>query len=340
MKRQHQRWGVALVFGLCFSSIQTGLQTNVADAAGVAIFPAGVRPTGYKLGLLATACSMGGVWSDAEGVPPIDWRTRDDQRCKDLVASVYGRFDSAPYERLRAGDAQALNDLLAKIRATEPVATRDRTVVLFRDVTAAMHEGMLARRAADRVKVDYDADAVEAKLTADERTAAKALSQHGALERLLVTTDASASDRRVIGLLLAMDRMEMARGLPKQLKFYALGHVLTTVFGAPPPPADALNPTATPRPGTWLAYLSGMAERAGHPASDSPALTHKMRETLAWTGVGHGFADRLRHQVETLPNAAVPELSRIATEVAARLETERATAEKVSKARPEGAERK
>jgi hypothetical protein len=65
-----------------------------------------------------------------------------------------------------------------------------------------------------------------------------------------------------------------------------------------------------------------------------------MRETLAWTGVGHGFADRLRHQVETLPNAAVPELSRIATEVAARLETERATAEKVSKARPEGAERK
>jgi muconolactone delta-isomerase len=331
---------MALVFGLCISALQTGIQKNPASAGGVAIFPAGARPVGYKLGLLATACSMGGVWSDAEGVPPADWRTRDDQRCKDLVASVYGQFEPARYEQLRAGDAQALSDLLAKIRATEPAASRDRTVALFRDVTAAMHEGMLARRAADRVKVDYDADAVEAKLTADERTAAKALSQHGALERLLVTTDTSASDRRVIGLLLAMDRMEMARGLPKQLKFYALGHVLTTVFDAPPPPADALKPTATPRPGTWLAYLSGVAARVGHPASDSPALTNKMRETLAWTGVGYGFADRLRAQAATLPNAAVPELSRIATEVAARLESERATAEKMSKAHAPSAEKK
>jgi hypothetical protein len=301
-------------------------------AAGVAIFPTGIRPTGYKLGLLATACSMGGVWSDAEGIPPADWRTRDDQRCKDLVVSVYGRFDSARYEQLRAGDAQAVGDLLAKIRATEPAPPRDRTVALFRDVTGAMHEGMLARRASDRVKVDYDADAVEAKLTDDERTAAKALSQHAALERLLVTTDATAMDRRVLGLLAAMDRMEMARGLPKQLKFYALGYVLTTVFDVPPPPPAALKPTAAPRPGTWLAYLSGVAARAGHPVSDSPALTNKMRETLAWTGVGQGFADRLRHELTALPASAVPELSRIATEVATRLETERATAETMSKA--------
>ncbi len=330
MKRRHHRWGLALVIGLSFSALQTWSQRNTALAAGVAIFPTGIRPTGYKLGLLAAACSMGGVWSDAEGLPPADWRTRDDQRCKDLVVSVYGRFDSARYEQLRAGDEQAVSDLLAKIRATEPLTTRDRTVTLFRDVSAAMHEGMLARRASDRVKVDYDADAVEAKLTDDERTAAKALSQHDALDRLLVSTDATATDRRVLGLLAAMDRMEMARGLPKQLKFYALGHILTTVFDVAPPSPDALKPTATPRPGTWLAYLSGVATRAGHPASDSPALTHKMRETLAWSGVGQGFADRLRHQVTALPDSAVPELSRIATEVATRLETERATAETLS----------
>ncbi len=340
MKRRHHRWRMALLLGLCFSILQTWIERNVADAAGVAIFPAGIRPVGYKLGLLAAACSMGGVWSDAEGVPPADWRNRDDQRCKDLVASVYGRFDTARYEQLRAGDAKAVGDLLAKIRATEPVATRDRTVALFRDVAAAMHEGMLARRASDRVKVDYDADSVEAKLTADERTAAKALSEHGALERLLVTPDTAASDRRALGLLVAMDRMEMARGLPKQLKFYALGHVLTTVFDAPAPPADALKPTATPRPGTWLAYLSTVAARAGHPGSDSPALTHKVRETLAWTGVGDGFADRLRRQAAILPNSAVPELSRITTEVAARLETERATAETISKAHAQSGEKK
>jgi len=332
MKRRHHRWGLALAIGLSFSALQSWVHRSAAVAAGIAIFPAGVRPTGYKLGLLATACSMGGVWSDAEGVPPTDWRTRDDQRCKDLVASVYGRFDPARYEQLRAGDAQAVSDLLAKIRATEPAPTRDRTVVLFRDVMAAMHEGMLARRGSDRVKVDYDADAVETKLTDDERTAAKALSQHAALERLLVSTDATAMDRRVLGLLAGMDRMEMARGLPKQLKFYALGHVLTTVFDAAPPPAGTLKPTVTPRPGTWLAYLSGVATRAGYPVSDSPALTHKMQETLAWTGVGRGFADRLRRQIAALPAPAVPELSRIATEVAARLETERATAETMSKA--------
>jgi muconolactone delta-isomerase len=276
---------------------------------------------------------MGGVWSDAEGVPPPDWRNRDEQRCKDLVASVYGRFDSARYEQLRAGDAQAVNDLLSKIRATEPASTRDRTVTLFRDVAAAMHEGMLARRAADRVKIDYDADAVETKLSADERTASKALSQHGALDHLLITIDKTAADRRVLGLLLALDREEMARGLPKQLKFYALGHVLTAVFSAAPPPADVLKPTATPRPGTWLAYLSGVAASAGHPVSDSPALTNKLRETLAWTGVGHGFADHLRHEIAGLPSEAVPELSRVATEVATRLETESATAETMSKAR-------
>ena len=180
----------------------------------------------------------------------------------------------------------------------------------------------------------------EAKLTADERTAAKALSEHSALERLLVTTDATASDRRTLGLLVAMDRVEMARGLPKQLKFYALGHVLTTVFNVAPPPADTLKPIATPRPGAWLAYLSGVAARAGYPVSDSPALTHKMRETLAWSGVGHGFADHLRREAAALPNAAVPELSRIATEVAARLETEHATAEKMIKAQAQRGDKK
>jgi hypothetical protein len=332
MTRRYKRWGLALLIGLSVSALQTWSRRNSVQAAGAAVFPAGAQPSGYKLGLLATACWMGGVWSDAEGVPPADWRNRDDQRCKDLVVSVYGQFSPARYEQLRAGDAQAVGDLLAKIRATEPSPTRDQTVALFRDVAATMHEGMLARRSSDRVKVDYDADAVEAKLTDDERTAAKALSQHTALDRLLITGDATATDRRVLGLLAAVDRMEMARGLPKQLKFYALGHVLTTVFDVAAPPADAMKPTATPRPGTWLAYLSGVASRAGYPTSDSPALTHKMRETLAWTGVGHGFADRLRRQVTVLPNAAVPELSRIATEVAKRLETERATAETMSKA--------
>jgi hypothetical protein len=327
MNRRFNRWVVAVVFGLSFSSAETWWQRGRASAAGGEIFPLGTRPDGYKLGLLATACWMGGVWSDAEGALPDRWAARDEQRCRDLVISVYGRFDQARFEQIRENEDRAVGDLLAKIRATEPAASRDRTVALFRDVAAAAHEGMLARRAADRVKIDYDADAVEAKLTGDQRTAAKALAEHGALERLLVAPEASAADRRVLGLLFAMDRMEIARGLPKQLKLYAVGHVFTDVFDAAPPPANALKPTVSPRPGTWLTYLAAVAERAGYPTLESPALTPKMRETLAWTGVGHGFADRLRERASALPVSAVPELSRVATSVATRLETERATAQ-------------
>ena len=337
MKRYHG-WAAVLMVGFCVGVFPTWV--NGAHAAGIAIFPVGLRPTGYKLGLLATACWTGGVWSDAEGVPQSEWRNRDDQRCRDLVISIYGRFDSARYEQLRANESQAVEDLLAKIRATEPAASRDRTTALFRDVATAMHETMLARRAADRVKIDYDADAVEAKLDDDQRTAAKALAKHGALEPLLVATDPAASDRSVLGLVLALDRMEIARGLPKQLKFYALGHVLTTVFGATPPPAAALNPTAAPHQGAWLAYLSSVAARTGYPVADAPALTHKMKETLAWTGVGRGFADRLRRQAGNLPAAAVPELSRIVASIATRLETERNAAESMSKMHAQEGEKK
>jgi len=332
MKLRRHRWIASLIFGLTFAALTGGTHKGIAAATQPALFPSGTRPSGYKLGLLATACWLGGVWSDAEGAPPATWRDRDEQRCRDLVASVWGRFDQARYVQLRENEESAVGDLLAKIRATEPAASREHTVSLFRDVAAAAHEGMLARRAADRVKIDYDADAVEAKLTGDERTAAKVLAQHDALERLIVP-DGAMADRRLLGLLLSLDRIEMARGLPKQLKLYAVGHMLTTVFDTPPPPATSLNPTITPPPGTWLAYLSGVAARAGHPVSESPALTHKIRETLAWTGVGAGFAERIRRETANLPNAAVPELSRVGTSVAARLETERATAEAMSKPR-------
>jgi hypothetical protein len=331
MRSRRHRWFAALIIGMTCAATHG---FNIARAAGTpsdAIFPPGARPAGYKLGLLATACWMGGVWSDAEGVAPGAWRERDDQRCRDLVMTVYGQPSQARYEQLRENEARAVDDLLAKIAAGEPAPSSTRTVALFRDVAAAAHEGMLARRAADRVKVDYDANAVEAKLTDDQRRAAAALAEHRALDKLLIASDRAASDRRALGVLLALDRMEMARGLPKQLKFFALGHVLTTVFDVPPPPADALKPNANPRPGTWLSYISGVAARLGAaPPSDS-AATNKTRETLAWTGVGRAFADRLRREAAQLPGPAVPELSRVAGAVATRLESERATAEALSK---------
>src|SRR5579862_7434910 len=113
MKSRLNRWAIAILIGLGLGAMQVSV-----GAAGDAIFPPGVRPAGYKLGLLATACWMGGVWSDAEGTPPATWRDRDDQRCRDLVLSIWGRFDQARYEQIRAVEDRAVADLLAKIRAT------------------------------------------------------------------------------------------------------------------------------------------------------------------------------------------------------------------------------
>ena len=189
---------------------------------------------------------------------------------------------------------------------------------------------MLARRAADRVKIDYDADAPEAKLTGDQRAAAGALAEHGALDQLLMAADPASADRRVLGLLFALDRMEIARGLPKQLKFYAVGHIFTTTFDAEPPPATALNPNATPQPGTWLTYLTDVALLAGHRVPEGRAITNKVWETLAWTGIGRGFADQLRREAASLPDAAIPELTHVTASVAARLDSERSTAESLS----------
>jgi hypothetical protein len=62
-----------------------------------------------------------------------------------------------------------------------------------------------------------------------------------------------------------------------------------------------------------------------------PVQTTGARETVAWTGVGRGFADRLDRNLNQLPAAAVPELSRIGGAISARLRTERSTAEQMIK---------
>src|SRR5579872_7599619 len=112
MKQRIYSWAIAVVVGLTVSTIQPGRSSGAALAGGDSIFPPGSRVDGYKLGLLATACWMGGVWSDSEGAHPATWRDRDDQRCRDLVLSVWGRFDQARYEQIRAMEDRAVDDLL------------------------------------------------------------------------------------------------------------------------------------------------------------------------------------------------------------------------------------
>ena len=333
MKRRTNRWLLALTFGASLGAAQNWSQRSAHSAAAAAIFPAGSRPAGYKLGLLALSCWLGGPWSDAEAAPKERWPALDEQRCNDLVATVYGKPDRARFEQIREAEAGAVGDLVAKIRATAPKDGAARTAKLFSDVAAAAHEGMLARRSADRVKIDYDAEAAEAKLTDNQKRAAKDLGAHVALDRLLVVTDPKGADRRAIGQLMAMDRMEIARGLPKQLKFYAVGAPFNRVFDAPPPPLT-LKPTTLPTPGAWLAYLTDAASKAGH--APPAAIVGERKSDLehaAWAGVMGGFEDRLRKSSTELPADAVPELSHVLDATAARLASERAAAAHVVQAR-------
>jgi hypothetical protein len=123
-------------------------------------------------------------------------------------------------------------------------------------------------------------------------------------------------EAHALGLLTAMDRMELARGLPKHLKVYAVEGAYQLVFGAAPPnvPADA---TAKLVPGTWLTYLIDVARAAGH-AVPASASTPREREPWAWGGVIAGFGDKLKADAPRLEGR----LAKIAAHVAKRLDAE------------------
>ena len=79
-----------------------------------------------------------------------------------------------------------------------------------------------------------------------------------------------------------------------------------------------------------FAYFTDVALLAGHRVPEGRAITNKVWETLAWTGIGRGFADQLRREAASLPDAAIPELTHVTASVAARLDSERSTAESLS----------
>lgn len=131
------------------------------------------------------------------------------------------------------------------------------------------------------------------------------------------------NEAHAIGLLCAMDRMNMANGLPKHIKVYAVQEGFAAAFSVSPPevPSDA---TAPMKAGLWLDYLSTAARAAGHPVSDG-AITLEDKEMLAWTGVLAGFADRLRNEAEHMSNETA--LKTIAEGAAERLDVEHREAE-------------
>lgn len=250
----------------------------------------------HALVIQATSCWLGGLWSDAVGE---DHGARDGAiqlRCAQVLQAV-GESPENAYYPLRALDPAMVEKIAVQVGRTAREDAGDRPhatelVAFFREVASASRETVLARRAADSVKQAYESSSSTDERRADKIAAAPELRSSTALRALLQDAGPYAHEARVIGVLHAIDRMEIARGLPKHLKIYCVEGAGLELFGvtAPQFSSDAAAPIPT---GTWLAYLSSIASAAGHPVP-ADARDPQNREPLAWNGVLEGLADQLR----------------------------------------------
>jgi hypothetical protein len=321
----------ALVLTACATSSHVASPANPAASA---------TPSARALVLRATACWMGGIWGDGLGQDGDSRATGIAQRCNALLREVdvtkgekeRARADGVPppapeeaYYPLRAVEPHIVDLIAAEVAARaakDPVdgPNGQALVTLVRSVAAATRETVEARRAADVVKGDVLGQPASPSYAADKADAAAKLEARAGIDALFAL-DAGpfAEEARAVGLLTALDRMEIARGLPKHLKIYAVGSSWSDVFHVAAPAVGA--PPATPLPsGTWLTYLTQVAAAAGHPV---PGDAHdpQNREALAWSGVLEGFADLL--YTSTAHTEGTPhELGNVANAVARRLQEE------------------
>lgn len=257
---------------------------------------------GDALVVRAASCWLGGIWSDALGEKKLAWT---DTRTPGIEARCKEALDDPGMRQITPRAV----DLLARKLDHQPER------VLLHTVADAARENMNARRAANRVKTDFaDDTTTPSERRADKIFAAPQLRKSDALVALLGDAGPYAADARAIGLLLAVDRVEIARGLPKHLKIEVLDAPCRQVFGVAAPTLPHDDTAAIPS-GTWLAYLSVAATAAGHPTEASLAPAH--REPLAWNGLLDGFADKLR---VLEPHVAEPQLGQVIEAVAARLD--------------------
>jgi TusA-related sulfurtransferase len=100
-----------------------------------------------------------------------------------------------------------------------------------------------------------------------------------------------SADAHALGILSALDRVKMARGLPRHVEIYATAPAFELLFGVAPP-ATPPDPTIEVLPRVWIEYLTRVAASAGHPVPDTAAQPRD-RVRLAWAGMLEGSADKL-----------------------------------------------
>jgi len=286
--------------------------------------PQPLRPeAGHNLAMLASACWFGGIWGDAEGDTEATRAQAADARCHDVVRRVYDKDDEDHYRQLRALEPSVVGDIAAKVEslAKEDADDAPRSQVLAQLVQAvagAEREAMLARRAGSRVKRDLDRELD--KLSADDAAAVAPLRDTRMLEALLKLQAGDLThDAHALGMLAALDRVEVARLLPRHLKLYAVGGVNQLLFGIAVPDLPTDPAQSAKRRLFWLDYLVAVAKVAGHPVPDAPKLPKK-REPLAWGGMLAGYADKLRVDIDGL--AKDTRLHNVASVVVQRLDAE------------------
>ncbi|HZU82582.1 MAG TPA: hypothetical protein VE987_06685, partial [Polyangiaceae bacterium] len=254
--------------------VQTGCGAARQSTSGAPRAPAASAASGHDLVVQATSCWMGGLWSDALGETGADRLAGIERRCDALLREVdltqreRARAEAeqlpppAPdeaYFPLRAVERHVVDALADEVRARaerdprEAASARELVTLLYATADAA-RETIHARRAADAVKEDVASQPSVAARNVDKAAAAPKLRSGQALDRLFtLQCGRYTPEARAIGLLVALDRMEIARGLPKHLKVYAVDRAYADVFGVQAPPVDDDAP-APIRSGTWLAY--------------------------------------------------------------------------------------
>jgi hypothetical protein len=277
----------------------------------------------HRLVIAAAGCWSGGSWSDTLGEDDVAKQKDVEVRCQDLERRVWaGAPDVTRNEQLRAPEVKAIAEVVAKV---DEVATnghvddtvREALVRLTSAVAEADQERMLAGRAAGRVARDLGHD--PERLNADEVDVLAPLRAHAKLDALLNLDVGSLSkEAHALGLLVALDRVEFARGLPKHLKLYAVADNFQSIFGVTPPelPQDATGKLV---PGTWLRFLSETAALAGYPV-DNNATRSREKDALAWAGMLRGFSDKLKADSDAISSST--DLRQVVTVAFHRLEAE------------------
>ncbi len=312
-RKQHARWfAFGLAIGLAACSSTTAPVPPTVATSSVEV-PA--SSSAHLLVTMTNGCWFGEIWHDALGEqPPVE-------RCRRVLETVYGTVDHHRLERLRAFEPNEVAALGARIvRIAEREHANAAALGRLYDISAQVQlETMMARRAADRVKMDEAGIREPSRRLIDEADAVPQLQASGGLARALTDTTGDAAldaELRIVGLLCATDRMSDARGLPKHMKIYAVEGPFDLLFRvrAPEPPADVRKPL---KAGKWLEYLTDVARAAKHPVPDTARFIEQ-KELAAWGGVLAGFADMLRAEAE----GASGEAQRVAIGASARLEDE------------------